>query len=235
VRTITGKHPIEFAAMHPFFYYIVLISASKPSIFRYLLQTICCISFCFFSISVNRRYCVLQRSRLCCSRDILKISISLQIIRQEPHSAFKTSSSRTASGSAWISPRVSPPAAAGDKSRLYRPQTVHIARNLLQIALILGRRAGPKANGTRGKHLPPVPHISLLRGSALSFRHQNSVRQILREVNKPVVSVILTVISLGMRVALAYGLTKIAGVGVTGIWISIPIGWFYSSTFRPDL
>ena len=47
-----------------------------------------------------------------------------------------------------------------------------------------------------------------------------------RAVNKPVVSVILTVISLGMRVALAYGLTKIAGVGVTGIWISIPIGWF---------
>ena len=47
-----------------------------------------------------------------------------------------------------------------------------------------------------------------------------------RAVNKPVVSVILTVISLGMRVALAYGLTEIAGVGVTGIWISIPIGWF---------
>ena len=47
-----------------------------------------------------------------------------------------------------------------------------------------------------------------------------------RAVNKPVVSVILTVISLGTRVALAYGLTMIAGVGVTGIWISIPIGWF---------
>lgn len=47
-----------------------------------------------------------------------------------------------------------------------------------------------------------------------------------RAVNRPMVSVILTVISLGIRVALAYGLTQIFGVGVMGIWISIPIGWF---------
>lgn len=47
-----------------------------------------------------------------------------------------------------------------------------------------------------------------------------------RAVNRPIVSVILTVISLGIRVALAYGLTQILGVGVIGIWISIPIGWF---------
>ena len=36
-------------------------------------------------------------------------------------------------------------------------------------------------------------------------------------------SVVLTVISLGTRVGLAYGLAGIAGV--QGIWLSIPIGW----------
>ena len=39
-------------------------------------------------------------------------------------------------------------------------------------------------------------------------------------------SVVLTVISLGTRVALAYALSAIPVVGVTGIWWSIPIGWF---------
>ena len=38
-------------------------------------------------------------------------------------------------------------------------------------------------------------------------------------------SVALTVISLGTRVALAYTLSRIPSVGVTGIWISVPIGW----------
>lgn len=39
-------------------------------------------------------------------------------------------------------------------------------------------------------------------------------------------SVVLTVVSLGVRVALAYGLAAIPSVGVTGIWCSVPIGWF---------
>ena len=38
-------------------------------------------------------------------------------------------------------------------------------------------------------------------------------------------SVVLTVISLGTRVALAYILSAIPAVGVTGIWMSVPIGW----------
>lgn len=37
---------------------------------------------------------------------------------------------------------------------------------------------------------------------------------------------ILTIISLGMRVLLAYTLSSVEGVGVTGIWMSVPIGWF---------
>lgn len=46
-----------------------------------------------------------------------------------------------------------------------------------------------------------------------------------RAVNKPGISVILTVISLGMRVLLAYILSAIEQIGVTGIWMSVPIGW----------
>lgn len=46
-----------------------------------------------------------------------------------------------------------------------------------------------------------------------------------RAVNRPGVSVVLTMISLGTRVALAYLLSAIPSVGVTGIWVSIPIGW----------
>ncbi|MBU5480932.1 MATE family efflux transporter [Blautia sp. MSJ-19] len=44
-----------------------------------------------------------------------------------------------------------------------------------------------------------------------------------RAVKKPVMSVVLTVISLGTRVALAYILS--AYIGETGIWMAIPIGW----------
>ena len=47
-----------------------------------------------------------------------------------------------------------------------------------------------------------------------------------RAINKPVVSVFLTVLSLGTRVILAYVLSSIESIGVFEIWISIPIGWF---------
>lgn len=46
-----------------------------------------------------------------------------------------------------------------------------------------------------------------------------------RAVEQPMVSVILTVISLGSRVILAYVLSGIGAVGYRGIWLSIPIGW----------
>lgn len=47
-----------------------------------------------------------------------------------------------------------------------------------------------------------------------------------RAVNKPMMSVVLTIISLGTRVVLAYVLSAIPAVGITGIWVAIPIGWF---------
>ena len=47
-----------------------------------------------------------------------------------------------------------------------------------------------------------------------------------RGINKPQISLILTVISLGTRVALSYALAPNTVFGVTAIWVSIPIGWF---------
>ncbi len=47
-----------------------------------------------------------------------------------------------------------------------------------------------------------------------------------RAVSRPGVSVVLTVISLGTRVMLAYTLSAVSWIGVAGIWGSIPIGWF---------
>ena len=46
-----------------------------------------------------------------------------------------------------------------------------------------------------------------------------------RALGRPGMSVVLTVISLGTRVALAYLLSSIPAMGVTGIWWSVPIGW----------
>ena len=46
-----------------------------------------------------------------------------------------------------------------------------------------------------------------------------------RAVNKPAMSVVLTVISLGTRVVLAYVLSAVPAIGVKGIWAAVPIGW----------
>lgn len=46
-----------------------------------------------------------------------------------------------------------------------------------------------------------------------------------RAIERPGMSLVLTVISLGTRVALAYILSAIPAIGVVGIWWSVPIGW----------
>ena len=46
-----------------------------------------------------------------------------------------------------------------------------------------------------------------------------------RAVKRPGMSLVLTVISLGTRVVLAYVLSAVPWIGVTGIWASVPIGW----------
>ena len=50
-----------------------------------------------------------------------------------------------------------------------------------------------------------------------------------RAIGKPAMSLVLTIISLGTRVLLAYILSSI--VGVVGIWWSVPIGWFLADLF----
>ena len=47
-----------------------------------------------------------------------------------------------------------------------------------------------------------------------------------RAIGSPGMSVILTVISLGTRVVLAYVLSAVPAFGVAGIWWAVPIGWF---------
>lgn len=46
-----------------------------------------------------------------------------------------------------------------------------------------------------------------------------------RAVKMPGMSVILTILSLGTRVLLAYMLSAVPAIGVTGIWVSVPVGW----------
>ena len=46
-----------------------------------------------------------------------------------------------------------------------------------------------------------------------------------RAIEKPAMSLVLTIISLGTRVALAYAFAPHTSLGVTAIWWAIPIGW----------
>mgnify|MGYP005761329965 CR=1 FL=1 len=64
-----------------------------------------------------------------------------------------------------------------------------------------------------------------------------------RALGKPGMSVVLTIVSLGTRVALAYALSAVPALGVVGIWWSVPIGWFladalgigyYLISYRPQ-
>lgn len=47
-----------------------------------------------------------------------------------------------------------------------------------------------------------------------------------RAIGKPGMSLVLTIISLGTRVFLAYVLSAVPDFGVAGIWSAVPIGWF---------
>lgn len=52
-----------------------------------------------------------------------------------------------------------------------------------------------------------------------------------RAINFPSMSIILTIISLGTRVSLAYYLATIPSFGILGIWWSVPIGWILADIF----
>lgn len=46
-----------------------------------------------------------------------------------------------------------------------------------------------------------------------------------RGLGKAQMSIVLTVVSLGSRVIIAYALAPIEAIGLLGIWWAIPIGW----------
>lgn len=52
-----------------------------------------------------------------------------------------------------------------------------------------------------------------------------------RGIGKPMMSVVLTIFSLGSRVALAYWLSSFSAIGLTGVWLAIPIGWLLADIF----
>lgn len=49
-----------------------------------------------------------------------------------------------------------------------------------------------------------------------------------RGIGQPEMSLVLTILSLGTRVLLAYLTAPIPSIGVTGIWCAIPIGWAFA-------
>ena len=51
-----------------------------------------------------------------------------------------------------------------------------------------------------------------------------------RGLGRSLMSIVLTVVSLGSRVLLAYLLSAVPAIGMTGIWWSVPIGWFLADT-----
>ena len=51
------------------------------------------------------------------------------------------------------------------------------------------------------------------------------IRDRYRGIERPVMSLILTVLSLGTRVALAYLFAPMPQFGVSAIWWAIPVGW----------
>ncbi len=49
-----------------------------------------------------------------------------------------------------------------------------------------------------------------------------------RAIAMPSMSVVLTAVSLGVRVVLAYILASVPAIGYSGIWWSVPVGWFFA-------
>lgn len=52
-----------------------------------------------------------------------------------------------------------------------------------------------------------------------------------RAISKPFMSLVLTVISLGLRVLLAYVLSGYESIGIIGIWVAVPIGWLIADIY----
>lgn len=90
------------------------------------------------------------------------------------------------------------------------------ARQLMTL-FIDASEAAVVAEGVRylrieGSFYPPIAALFLLYG-------------LYRAIGKPGMSVVLTIVSLGLRVLLAYAFSAVPAFGLIGIWWSVPIGW----------
>lgn len=70
-----------------------------------------------------------------------------------------------------------------------------------------------------------VQYLSIVAGFYCLIGYLFMFYGLFRGIGKPGVSIILTVVSLGIRVILAYILSAVNWIGIVGIWWSIPIGW----------
>ncbi len=52
-----------------------------------------------------------------------------------------------------------------------------------------------------------------------------------RAISKPFMSLVLTIISLGLRVVLAYILSGYESIEIIGIWVAVPIGWLIADIY----
>lgn len=88
-----------------------------------------------------------------------------------------------------------------------------------ELLLIFIRPEGKKILAAGVEYLRIVgPFLALIGGLFLLYG-------LFRAVNRPGVSLVLTVVSLGTRVLLAYILSSFDSIGVHGIWWAVPIGW----------
>ncbi|MBP3457972.1 MAG: MATE family efflux transporter [Lachnospiraceae bacterium] len=94
---------------------------------------------------------------------------------------------------------------------------VYVSAPLLMRAFVEAEETGIIAIGTGYLHIEG----SFYWGIGLLFL----LYGYFRGSGKPEMSIVLTVISLGSRVALAYILSPFPDIGVYGIWWAIPIGW----------
>ncbi|ADL03833.1 MATE family efflux transporter [Lacrimispora saccharolytica] len=70
-----------------------------------------------------------------------------------------------------------------------------------------------------------VQYLSIVAGFYCLIGYLFMFYGLFRGIGKPGISIILTVVSLGVRVLLAYTLSSVNRIGIVGIWWAIPIGW----------
>ena len=68
-------------------------------------------------------------------------------------------------------------------------------------------------------HDPGAGKQERIRKGMVSAVRTSMLYGFFRAIEKPGMSVVLTVVSLGLRVILAYGLSAVRFIGVTGIWV----------------